>query len=279
VNLRHPPVSSRETVTEIVNMPRTPTTKPDSHQLRAVLKDSLLYEIIHTFGIPRLLEGCPTDNGLAEVINFSRYGHARGLFQFLFRLRTDNGVRGDDVVAEDYRFNPGRYFADDLDRQARNKADLEDLHKGLLHITTYRGDPKRHKPWEPILPCLLVPTMDFMEHVLTGPGKTCDDGKDVFEDNEDRPHWKTLLAILRECQGTRQRFRFSSGVGEDKQVWYEFSLGKGGVCELLPYDRQAQPPGALLTHSSTNTNHSTATVVDLMKAGLFNKPPLKGITE
>src|SRR5262245_38881731 len=108
--------------------------KPTDDERVQLFRDSVYYEIIHTFGVPAEFKDDQLEShAVGETINFSRHVHARTLSHFLFRRPSDNDVpKKDDAFAEDFGFDPTALgLSDDV---RKGKVDHKDLNKGLIHI-------------------------------------------------------------------------------------------------------------------------------------------------
>src|SRR5262245_10199396 len=107
---------------------------PSPEQLRALFQDSMLYEILQTFGIPQYMD--LSDYFQWEAVNYSRLVHARLLADF-FELTKRK--QEDDVLAKDFGFGPC---------QILSKPDRTRLNKGLLHLSYGRvGRTPEEKQW------------------------------------------------------------------------------------------------------------------------------------
>jgi hypothetical protein len=167
--------------------PPNPPVAPSPARITEVFRNSLMYEILYTFGVPEYYD--PTDYFLWETVNFARMGHARLLYDFFETAavkREEKNQRhkdgNDDVIAEDFGF-PARSIPVPLDDRKR-------VNKDLMHLTYTR---LRHtpatKPWpDSYLGCLLAPTIAFMRHVKTQPS--------LFAGSVDSALWDEILAIL-----------------------------------------------------------------------------------
>jgi hypothetical protein len=233
-------------------VPRT-NDPPDEQKVR-LFRDSMYYEIVHTFGVPRhLTDAQLADHAIGETINYSRYVHARLLAHFLLRKRDDKGVRDDDVLAAQFGFERDGLGLSEDDVQELTGS--KDLNKGLIHLSYGRVTGATSKPWASrLLRDLLPVTIRFMQHIRDNedlPG-----GLPLFAGEHDRGGWRHLLDCLESCQNGR-RLRFESGfVGQ--QTWYRTSTEAGSIASLYGAKPAAIPTGAVVQESLTNT---TSTVM------------------
>lgn len=158
-------------------MPK-PLFTPTPEQTIEVFRNSLVYEIMFTFGIPH---HDPMDYCQWETVNFARIGHARVLYSFF--QGTAANRKKDDVVSEDYGF-PSRTIS-------LPPGDEDRMNKDLLHLTYAR---LRHSPvsksWpDSILSCLQPIVIDFMEHIQ--------DRLELFPAPRERDAWISVLKILK----------------------------------------------------------------------------------
>jgi hypothetical protein len=155
--------------------------EPTPQQIKEVFDNSMMYEILYTFGVP---SHHPADYAQWEFINFSRLAHARVLYGF---LQTPKSSRyRDDVLAEDFGYpaQPGILLPSDKER----------LDKDLMHFSYSR---LRHtpvtKPWPPtILANLLDPAVAFMRFIR-------DERQDLFSNAAEAHFWSELINAL--CSG------------------------------------------------------------------------------
>jgi len=153
------------------------TKQPSTQQKKAVFHNSLWYEIVYTFGVPR---HDPTDYCHWEFINFTRMGHARVLYRF---FETELSKRyQDDVLAEDFGFPASKIDLPEDDRRR--------LNKDLFHLTYSRlRHTPQSKPWpNSIISCLHDRCISFMEHIQRE--------DQVFDDDRQRGAWSELLGAL-----------------------------------------------------------------------------------
>jgi hypothetical protein len=176
--------------------PPKPPFAPSPDQITEVFQNSLMYEIMHAFGVP---ESCdPTDYFQWETVNFARMAHARVLYDFFETAAVQREERNqrnkdgnDDVIAEDFGFRARSIPVPPDDRKRVNK--------DLMHLTYAR---LRHtptaKPWpDSYLGCLLAPTAGFMRYVKTQPS--------LFAGPVDAALWDEILEILESGKELRVR--------------------------------------------------------------------------
>ena len=167
--------------------PPKPPFAPSPAQITEVFRNSLIYEIMYTFGVPQSYD--PTDYFQWETVNFARMAHARLLYDFFettaVKREQNNQMHrdgNDDVIAEDFGFPALSIPVPPDDRKRVNK--------DLMHLTYAR---LRHtpatKPWpDSYLGCLLAPTVEFMRFVKTQPL--------LFAGPVDAALWDEILRIL-----------------------------------------------------------------------------------
>lgn len=179
------------------------TLNPTPAQIRAIFRNSMSYEILFTFGVPR---HDPYDYCHWETVNFTRMAHARILYDFLEGTKENRNK--DDVVAEDFGFCARSIAlpADDRDR----------LNKDLFHLSFSR---LRHTPeskrWpSSILSNLLAPTLEFMKFIS-------DCRKDLFDSSTDLNDWDKLTEML--SSGCVLQIKSVAEI--DGRPLYELSLG------------------------------------------------------
>jgi hypothetical protein len=180
-----------------------PAYTPTRQQMIDVFNNSMLYEILFTFGVP---VHDPTDYCNWEAINFNRMAHARLLYDF---LETPIAKRyKDDVLAQDFGFPAAIIPLPNADRIR--------LNKDLIHFTY---DRLRHtpatKPWpSTILAFLHDPTVRFMQHVETQ--------ADLFPSPSDLGAWRDWIAGM---QSGRQMI-ISCTIDAAKRPTYNVRLGQ-----------------------------------------------------
>lgn len=223
---------------------------PSVQQLVDLFRDSLYYEIVHTFGIPAELTPAQLENhAIGECINFSRCAHGRALADFMYRLPVD--AQKDDVVAADYGFlctQHGGLSESDRQRRLTNT----ELNKRLLHITASRVNSRT--PWSTqFLSDLLPITVSFVKHIRDCPNLAGQ--ANLFTSQREQNDWCQLLECLERCQ-RGNRLRFKSGFYRMK-TWYELSTESGPVASLYGTSPQAIPDIAAIIDSPTNTTSHT----------------------
>lgn len=227
-------------------MTRSPKI-PEEEKVR-LFRDSIYYEIIHTFGVPvELTNEQLNSHTIGETINFSRRVHGRLLAGFLLGRRDDRGTRQDDAFAEDFGFNlnPADLGMGEDDR--KKKKQHPDLNKGLMHLTYGRVTGATRKPWSnQVLKDLLPVTIQFMKHVRDNEGGT------LFANSQERDGWEELLTCLERCQEGGRRLRFASGFN-GSQTWYKPTTEKGSVAVRYGTEPTLTPGGAVVVESATNT--------------------------
>src|SRR5262245_19028414 len=235
--------------------------KPTDDERGRLFRDSVYYEIIHTFGVPAELPDDQLDShAIGETVNFSRHVHARALSHFLFRRPSDGEVRekNDDAFAEDFGFDPTALGLSDGTRKA--KVEHKDLNKGLIHITY--GRVTGAKPWSSqALKELLPVTIQFMKHILDKEKTILPSGGDLFANQQEREGWKELLACLERCQ-LGKRLRYASGFN-GLQTWYTPSTHEGAIAALYGAKEKATPPEAVCLSTTTNTAPTTIQVLHI----------------
>lgn len=157
--------------------------KPSPAKLKAIFQNSIWYEILYAFGVPK---HDPTDYTMWEMINWCRMGHARVLYDFLGRERTTTGVHPDDVLAVDYGYNFQPLFHPETNR-AR-------LNKDLFHLSYRRLRHRQHgaKCWkDSILGNLRIPVLRFMKYIRDNRQDLFDDKLEINENN-----WIALMKLL-----------------------------------------------------------------------------------
>jgi hypothetical protein len=168
--------------------PQKPPFVPTSDQVTEVFRNSLMYEIMYTFGVPENHD--PDDYYQWESVNFARMTHARLLYDFFQTSKATREAKhqrhpdgSDDVIAEDFGFGPERIPPIDGDRKRVNK--------DLLHLTYARlRHTAKTKPWpDSYLGCLLAPTVRFMRHINNTLSA-------LFTGPKDRKLWDDVLTIL-----------------------------------------------------------------------------------
>jgi len=182
-------------------MPK-PSFVPTRQQKIDVFHNSMLYEILFTFGVPI---HDPTDYCNWEAVNFTRIAHARLLYDFFEHPATDR--HKDDVLAEDFGFPAAQIPLPPDDRHR--------LNKDLMHFTY---DRLRHtpatKPWpDSIIGCLHDPTLHFMRHVGTQ--------ADLFGDPVLARFWHELIA----CMESGRQLIIQCKLGPDNRLAYKLNQG------------------------------------------------------
>jgi hypothetical protein len=203
---------------------------PSDDQKVRLFRDSVYYEIIHTFGVPIELNDSQLDShAIGEIINYSRHVHARALSHFLFRRASDSEVRKDDALAEDFCFDISALGLSENVR--KQKAENLDLNKGLIHITYGRVTGVTKKPWNsPVLNDLLPVTIQFMQHIREKERSILSGGGELFTDQQERDGWEVLLTCLKQCK-KENRLRFRSGF-KGQNSWYIPSTEEGNILAL-----------------------------------------------
>lgn len=173
-------------------------------QKKAAFQNSMLYEIVYTFGVP---QHDPHDYCLWEMINFSRMGHARVLYAFL-ETPTERRL-GDDVLAADFGFPAKRIELADDDRVR--------LNKDLFHFSyqRLRHDAESKKWPNSIIGSLLEPVLAFMRYIETN-------RSELFANERAKKDWSDLIGflasgrelIIRHCKGQDLVEGMSCGLGE-----------------------------------------------------------------
>ena len=169
---------------------------PSRQQVIDVFNNSLLYEILFTFGVPT---HDPSDYCHWEAINFNRMAHARLLYIF---LETPKAKRhGDDVLAEDFGYPASPILL---------PADRLRLNKDLMYLTYAR---LRHtpitKPWpDSILATLLDPIVGFMEYA--------EKDKGLFPSENDTRGWRELIGCLK--SGNQGSFAARSMMAGNRRI-------------------------------------------------------------
>lgn len=178
---------------------------PTEEQLREVFDNSMLYEILFTFGVP---SHHPADYAQWEFINYTRLAHARVLYGFLQTPRSKR--RDDDVLAEDFGFacQPDILLGSDRER----------LNKDLFHFTYRRlrhTPATQTKPWPPtILANLHEPTLKFMRFIR-------DERADIFKSPHKSEMWSELIKVM-ESGRELQLYAFSL----TNALSFVFSMGE-----------------------------------------------------
>lgn len=213
-----------------------------------LFRDSVYYEIVHTFGVPGgLTDDQLADHAVGEVVNFSRQVHARLLAQSLLRKPGDQGVRADDVLADDFGLDaeglglPTEFL--------KGLLQLDHLNKGLFHLSYGRVTGATRKPWDTRLLRELLPiTISFMRHIRDNPVRP--GGLPLFAGENDRLGWGELLDALENCQGGR-RLRFESGPAVVR-TWYRVWTEPGSITSLYGARVMPTPTGAVVQESVAN---------------------------
>ena len=220
-----------------------------------LFRDSLYYEIIHTFGVPRGLTNEQLDNhAIGETINFSRQVHGRLLSQFLYRRAADKEARNGDAFAEDFGFDPTSLFSNDEDRELQAKHAF--MNKQILHLTYDRVSGNLKKPWSTEwLNQLMNVTINFMSHILSN--DKLESGEPLFASTQAREAWQTLLDCLKICLAGK-RLRFESGF-ECSSTWYKPECEEGRISTLYGTVVKQTPTGAARVSSATNTTSTSWT--------------------
>jgi hypothetical protein len=229
--------------------------RPTDDQRVQLFRDSVYYEIIHTFGVSaEFSDDQLGSHAIGETINFSRHVHARALSHFLFHLPSDLSKNQDDAVAEDFGFDPTALGLSDTVR--KGKAENKDLNKGLIHITYGRVTGATKKPWiSTVLNDLLPVTIQFMKHIRDNERTILSGGMGLFANQQEREGWCKLLTCLERCQ-QGERLRFTSGF-HGKQTWYQPSTGRGAVATLYGAKETVTPSDAVVLGTATNTTVSS----------------------
>ena len=227
--------------------------KPTDDQKERLFRDSVYYEIIHTFGVPSdLTDEQLASHAVGETVNFSRHVHARALAHFLFRRPGDDEVprKHDDSFAEDFGFDPTVLGLSDDDR--KKKAENKDLNKGLVHITYGRIGGATSKPWSsPVFKDLLPVTILFMKHISDNESAGLAGGRNLFANPRERKGWQQLLSCLESCQ-QGQRLRFESGFS-GQETWYVPRTEPGDLAALYGKKGAPAPEEAVVLSTATNT--------------------------
>ena len=158
---------------------RQQRAEPPPYEIKKkAFQDSMLYEIVYTFGVP---QHDPYDYCLWEMINFSRMGHARVLYAF---LETHQEHRlGDDLLAADFGYPVKRI---DLAPDDRKR-----LNKDLFHFSQKRiRHTPETKPWpHSIIGSLLEPVLAFMRYIEA-------EQPDLFPNAEAQQVWSDVIRLL-----------------------------------------------------------------------------------
>lgn len=154
-----------------------PAFTPTRQQMIDVFNNSMVYEILFTFGVPI---HDPADYCNWEAINFNRIAHARLLYVFMEQPVAQRYK--DNVLAEDFGYRAAPIPLSAADRLR--------LNKDLMHFTY---DRLRHtpatKPWpSTILAFLHEPVVRFMQHVETQ--------ADLFPSANDSEAWRNLICCM-----------------------------------------------------------------------------------
>ncbi|MEW4570133.1 hypothetical protein AB1L88_19890 [Tautonia sp. JC769] len=252
-------------------MARDSEGPPNEREKILLFRDSMIYEVAHTFGIPSELQDEQlADHTIGELVNYSRHVHARLWWDFFHRGPQSRGKpeqrkKNDDAFCSDFDYYPSDYQP--LTCNSAETPSNEDLNKGLLHLTYGRVRNKTNKPWSnPIIQHLLPLTIAFMQHIRDNP--ILPGGSELFTGTDERELWLQLLNCLMQCQDGC-RLRFSSGFGDQRKdfgirhstvgtpsVWYKFFTEPGDVAKLYGDETRAPLDGALWTSSMTNTTQS-----------------------
>jgi hypothetical protein len=151
---------------------------PTRQQIIDVFKNSMLYEILFTFGVP---PHDPNDYYIWEAINFSRMAHARLLYDFL-ETSTANRYK-DDVLAEDFGCQAKPISLPDDDRKRWNKDLLHFSYDRLRHTRVTKLWP------DSILNMLHDPIIAFMEHVQSQ--------ADLFPGKNQKRAWQIVIEDMK----------------------------------------------------------------------------------
>jgi hypothetical protein len=203
----HFPHDAPDSGSTVAEEPARPSqVRPDDKKKKA-FQDSMLYEIVYTFGVP---QHDPYDYCLWEMINFSRMGHARVLYAFLETPKEDR--LGDDVLAADCGYPAKRIELANDDRKR--------LNKDLFHFSQKRiRHTPETKPWpDSIIGSLLEPVLAFMRYIEA-------EQPDIFLNDQAKHEWSTVIALLgsgreriiRHCRDENGVDRKSYGLGEPLQ--------------------------------------------------------------
>lgn len=193
----------------------TPPFMPTRQQIIDVFNNSMLYEILFTFGVPT---HDPTDYCHWETVNFTRLAHARLLYDFL--EKPVSARYKDDVLATDFGYPAAPISLPPGDRDR--------LNKDLMHLTY---DRLRHtratKPWpDSLISCLHDPIVRFMRHVETQ--------TDLFPSAGAAQFWHNLIA----CMQSGRQMIISGRIGPGGGLSYQLSLGcvlPSGRAELTKF--------------------------------------------
>jgi hypothetical protein len=177
--------------------------QPTDEQKRAAFQNSMWYEIVYTFGIPR---HDPFDYCHWETVNFTRLAHARVLYAFLETSKERRFM--DDVLAEDYGYNAKSVTLPDEDRLR--------LNKDLFHFSYQRlRHTRESKCWpDSILSNLLEPVLGFMRYIR-------DNRPDLFYTPEESKGWSELIGMLE----SGRELHISSWAEPDGMTRYQLALG------------------------------------------------------
>lgn len=150
-------------------------SKKNPSKVTKLFRDSLYYEILHTFGVPRY-----TDTGdifLWEQVNFSRAAHARVLYDF---FRKKRGKQEDNVIATDYGFSKT------IGMSLRKRVNTQLMH--LSYSRTTFTDTTKEWP-SGILADLQSTVIKFMAHIES-------ERPDLFVSPDAKQEWKLLREAL-----------------------------------------------------------------------------------
>lgn len=191
-------------------MPKPPFV-PTRQKMIDVFNNSMLYEILFTFGVPT---HDPTDYCHWETVNFTRFAHARLLYDFLEKPISDR--HKDDVLAEDFGCPAAPISLPPGDRDR--------LNKDLMHFTY---DRLRHtsatKPWpDSLLSCLHDPVVGFMRHVETQ--------ANLFPTPAAAQFWRELIG----CMQSGRQMIISGRIEPGNRLVYRVRLG-----HVLPSEKAA----------------------------------------
>jgi hypothetical protein len=152
---------------------------PTEEDLTAVFANSMWYEIVYTFGVPK---HDPWDYCQWEMINLSRMAHARVLYGFLETKKEDRRFN-DDVLAEDFGYPAQPVLLP--------KEDRERLNKDLFHLSYRRlRHTKESKRWpDSIIANLLEPTLGFMRYIR-------DSRANLFSSSTESESWRDTITLL-----------------------------------------------------------------------------------
>jgi hypothetical protein len=215
---------------------------PTKEQVTDAFRNSMYYEILHTFGVPAHVD--PRDIFQWEQINYPRVAHARLLYDF-FRKTPDTRTE-DDVFAADYDFHEIVSLSTE-DRKRVNKDLLHFSYGRLRHDAVTKRWPDR------ILSDLLPTILLFMNHIEANKSG-------LFSSMAARAEWGILIEALN--WGYEVRVRGQNG---------RYLLAKGDV---LPggkprFTTYTGFTGQMLCGSNTNT-------ADPCHMGWSHGPPPQG---